>query len=186
MSRLLFLFCFAVLSTASPVAIPAPHAKRAAQQSVEDEGRTAFPQSAHHTEAFNVVHVIAAVVGIVGAAAVAVIAFIMCRRRRRQQQQQQQQRNSAIISTAMEQASVPRPISSSSANSSATPAATPQSSSQYQQHQLQPVKSISTFDQFASAYCHDERQGADSTLRHNNNDTPFIPLPSPPPPPYRP
>ncbi|KAI8145348.1 hypothetical protein BJV82DRAFT_603321 [Fennellomyces sp. T-0311] len=161
MRRLLFLFCFAVLSITTKAS---PYAKRAQQ---DEEGRTSFPQSAHHTQAFNVVHVIAAVVGILGAAAIGITAFIMCRRRRRQ-------RNNGAIERST---SLPRPVSSSSAASS-----TPSSSLPQQQN----VKSISTFDQFASAYCHDERQAANSTISTSNNDTLFIPMPSPPPPPYRP
>ncbi|KAJ8651490.1 hypothetical protein O0I10_012955 [Lichtheimia ornata] len=47
-----------------------------------EDGNT-FKKPTHHTTAFNVVHVIAAVLGIAGAALVSVTAFIMCRRRRR-------------------------------------------------------------------------------------------------------
>ncbi|KAI8139085.1 hypothetical protein BJV82DRAFT_273621 [Fennellomyces sp. T-0311] len=95
------------------------------------ENGNTFATNNHHTTAFNVIHVIAAVVGILGAAFVGVTVFIMCRRRRRRQQQLQEQKQLHHTSTT----------STTSSTSSSPP---------------QPPKSMHRFNQFAQAYCHDE------------------------------
>ncbi|KAI7886046.1 hypothetical protein K492DRAFT_190509 [Lichtheimia hyalospora FSU 10163] len=62
-----------------------------------EDGNT-FNKAAHHTTAFNVVHVIAAVLGIAGAALVSVTAFIMCRRRQRRLAREKRQTASTTLS----------------------------------------------------------------------------------------
>lgn len=74
--------CFAHSNGPSICATTTTHHYQQRKHYKREDGNT-FKKPAHHTTAFNVVHVIAAVLGIAGAALVSVTAFIMCRRRRR-------------------------------------------------------------------------------------------------------
>lgn len=62
------------------------------------EDGNAFSKTTHHTTAFNVVHVIAAVLGIAGAALVSITTFIMCRRRQRRLARERRQTASTTLS----------------------------------------------------------------------------------------
>ncbi|KAI9490598.1 hypothetical protein BDB00DRAFT_790228 [Zychaea mexicana] len=103
------------------------------------ENGNTFSTSSHHTTAFNVIHVIAAVVGILGAALVGVTVFVMCRRRRRKQAKKRH------LSATKQQLQHTTSTSSSSSSASSSPSTTtPPSPTTH--------KSMHRFNQFAQAY----------------------------------
>lgn len=114
------------------------------------EGHATFSAS-HHSKAFNVVHVIAGVVGVVGAAMIAVVAFVVCRRhRRRRRESSYSNNNDTHRISSSTKASSPSNMKSSQPGLSSSCAPINASSSS--------KPSSLPFDQFASAFSYDEQQ----------------------------
>ncbi|KAI8086215.1 uncharacterized protein BX664DRAFT_335193 [Halteromyces radiatus] len=106
--------------------------------------RAATASSDHkvqHSSAFNVIHVIAAVAGMLALLLVGIVSFIMLRRRRRKQQQQQQQHDSPSFDTIKE-TTIPVTTSTSPSNMHPTTILYKKNSTQFQQ--------------FANDFCHDD------------------------------
>lgn len=105
----------------------------------------------HHSKAFNVVHVIAGVVGVVGAAMIAVVAFVVCRRHRRRRRESSYSNNNDPhrISSSSKSSFPPNMKSSQPGLSSSCAPINASSSSK---------PSSLPFDQFASAFSYDEQR----------------------------
>ncbi|KAI8384761.1 uncharacterized protein BYT42DRAFT_563565 [Radiomyces spectabilis] len=103
----------------------------------------------HDGAAFNIVHVMAAVFGIIGAAIVGVIVFIMFRRRRQRKMQQHEQQAEQAIASIDEIGDGERPCSTVNNKDSS--------------------RSISRFDKFANAYCHEQRYADTATSGMTEN-----------------